>query len=105
VILLDELSLGLVPLLIEEIFGMVKRLRDERNLTVLLVEQNAALALDIADHSYVMKTVASCWKDEPRGCARIPISESSTRSQRSRRPQILPRPQKLQAAQTPAVVS
>jgi branched-chain amino acid transport system ATP-binding protein len=35
VILLDEVSLGLVPLLIEEIFGMVKRLRDERNLTVV----------------------------------------------------------------------
>ena len=55
VILLDEPSLGLAPLLVEEIFGIVKRLRDERNLTVLLVEQNAALALDIADHGYVME--------------------------------------------------
>jgi branched-chain amino acid transport system ATP-binding protein len=55
VILLDEPSLGLAPLLVEEIFGIVRRLRDERRLTVLLVEQNAALALDIADHGYVME--------------------------------------------------
>ena len=55
VILLDEPSLGLAPLVIEEIFGVIQRLRDERNLTVLLVEQNAALALDIADHGYVME--------------------------------------------------
>ena len=55
VILLDEPSLGLAPLLVEEIFGIVRQLRDERSLTVLLVEQNAALALDIADHGYVME--------------------------------------------------
>ena len=55
VILLDEPSLGLAPLLVEEIFGIIRRLRDERSLTVLLVEQNAALALDIADHGYVME--------------------------------------------------
>jgi branched-chain amino acid transport system ATP-binding protein len=55
VILLDEPSLGLAPLLVEEIFGIVARLRDEQGLTVLLVEQNAALALDIADHGYVME--------------------------------------------------
>ena len=55
VILLDEPSLGLAPLLVEEIFGIVRRLRDEQRLTVLLVEQNAALALDIADHGYVME--------------------------------------------------
>ena len=55
VILLDEPSLGLAPMLVEEIFGIVQRLRDEQKLTVLLVEQNAALALDIADHGYVME--------------------------------------------------
>jgi len=55
VILLDEPSLGLAPLLVEEIFSIIRRLRDERQLTVLLVEQNAALALDIADHGYVME--------------------------------------------------
>ncbi|MGH7048372.1 MAG: ABC transporter ATP-binding protein [Stellaceae bacterium] len=54
-ILLDEPSLGLAPLLVAEIFGIIRRLREERGLTVLLVEQNAALALDIADHGYVME--------------------------------------------------
>jgi branched-chain amino acid transport system ATP-binding protein len=55
VILLDEPSLGLAPLIIEEIFGVIRRLKEEQKLTVLLVEQNAALALDIADHGYVME--------------------------------------------------
>ena len=55
VILLDEPSLGLAPLLVGEIFAIIRRLRDERRLTVLLVEQNAALALEIADHGYVME--------------------------------------------------
>jgi branched-chain amino acid transport system ATP-binding protein len=56
IMLLDEPSLGLAPLLVGEIFGIIRRLRDERGLTVLLVEQNAALALDIADHGYVMES-------------------------------------------------
>jgi branched-chain amino acid transport system ATP-binding protein len=56
VILLDEPSLGLAPLIVEHIFGIIRRLRDEANRTVLLVEQNAALALEIADHAYVMET-------------------------------------------------
>ena len=55
VVLLDEPSLGLAPLLVAEIFSIIRRLREERGLTVLLVEQNAALALDIADHGYVME--------------------------------------------------
>jgi branched-chain amino acid transport system ATP-binding protein len=55
VILLDEPSLGLAPQLVETIFGVVRRLKTERNLTVLLVEQNAALALEVADHGYVME--------------------------------------------------
>src|SRR5215467_3093572 len=55
VILLDEPSLGLAPLIIEEIFGVIRRLKDEQQLTVLLVEQNATLALTIAEHGYVME--------------------------------------------------
>jgi branched-chain amino acid transport system ATP-binding protein len=55
VILLDEPSLGLAPMLVAEIFEVVRRLKDEQGLTVVLVEQNAALALDIADHAYVME--------------------------------------------------
>jgi branched-chain amino acid transport system ATP-binding protein len=55
VILLDEPSLGLAPRYVEEICRVIVRLKQERALTVLLVEQNAALALEIADHGYVME--------------------------------------------------
>ena len=55
VILLDEPSLGLAPMLVEEIFGIVQRLNRDEKLTVLLVEQNAQMALAIADHGYVME--------------------------------------------------
>ena len=54
-ILLDEPSLGLAPRFVEHIFGAVRRLKEERGMTVLLVEQNAALALEIADQGYVME--------------------------------------------------
>jgi len=53
--MLDEPSLGLAPLLVEEIFGRVKSLNAEIGTTVLLVEQNARRALQIADHAYVME--------------------------------------------------
>jgi branched-chain amino acid transport system ATP-binding protein len=55
VMLLDEPSLGLAPMLVEEIFGIVREMREREKLTVLLVEQNAALALAIAEHGYVME--------------------------------------------------
>ena len=53
--LLDEPSLGLAPLLVEEIFRIIQRLNREEKLTVLLVEQNAAMALTIAEHGYVIE--------------------------------------------------
>ncbi len=55
VVLLDEPSLGLAPMLVEEIFGIVQRLVQQEKLSVLLVEQNANLALAIAEHGYVME--------------------------------------------------
>jgi branched-chain amino acid transport system ATP-binding protein len=54
-ILLDEPSLGLAPMLVEEIFEIVQRLNREQRLSVLLVEQNATMALTIAQHGYVME--------------------------------------------------
>jgi branched-chain amino acid transport system ATP-binding protein len=50
VMLLDEPSLGLAPMLVEEIFEIVRRLNQAEKLTVLLVEQHATLALTIAEH-------------------------------------------------------
>ncbi|MBM3643924.1 MAG: ABC transporter ATP-binding protein [Alphaproteobacteria bacterium] len=55
VMLLDEPSLGLAPMLVEEIFGIVSRLVKQEKLSVLLVEQNATMALKVADHGYVME--------------------------------------------------
>ena len=55
VMLLDEPSLGLAPMLVEEIFEIVQRLNQQEQVTVLLVEQNATLALAIAEHGYVME--------------------------------------------------
>ncbi len=55
VLLVDELSLGLAPLVVESLMALVRRLRDELGLAVLLVEQNAGAALEIADHGYVME--------------------------------------------------
>jgi branched-chain amino acid transport system ATP-binding protein len=54
-LLLDEPSLGLAPQLVEQIFDILQRIRDEGT-TVLLVEQNAAMALDLADRAYVLET-------------------------------------------------
>lgn len=53
--LLDEPSLGLSPLLTQEIFAIVRRLNREQKVTIMLVEQNAKAALDIADYGYVME--------------------------------------------------
>jgi branched-chain amino acid transport system ATP-binding protein len=54
-ILLDEPSMGLAPLLIHEIFNIIKRLNEEEGITILLVEQNAKLALNVAPHAYVLE--------------------------------------------------
>jgi branched-chain amino acid transport system ATP-binding protein len=56
VLLLDEPSIGLAPKLVREILEHVARLRAERGLTILLVEQNARAALRIADRGYVLET-------------------------------------------------
>jgi branched-chain amino acid transport system ATP-binding protein len=53
--LLDEPSMGLAPLLVQEIFGIIQKLNVDERITMLLVEQNANLALTIAEHGYVME--------------------------------------------------
>ena len=53
--LLDEPSLGLAPMLVEEIFSIIKKINQEEAVSILLVEQNAMAALDIATYGYIME--------------------------------------------------
>jgi len=55
-LLLDEPSLGLAPLIVEHIFAIIRRVNEVEGMTVLLVEQNANLALKLAHRGYVMET-------------------------------------------------
>lgn len=54
-ILMDEPSMGLSPLLVKEVFGIIKKLNKEFGVSILLVEQNAAMALNCASHGYIME--------------------------------------------------
>ena len=54
-IMLDEPSLGLAPMLVQEIFEIVRQVREKEGLSILLVEQNATAALDLADYGYVVE--------------------------------------------------
>jgi branched-chain amino acid transport system ATP-binding protein len=66
--LLDEPSLGLSPKLVKEIFDIIVRINKERGVTVLLVEQNANMALNIADYGYVLEVGRIVMADT---CARL----------------------------------
>ena len=105
VILLDEPSLGLAPMLVEEIFGIVGRLVKQEKLSVLLVEQNATMALDVADHGYVMENGRIVLEGAGRQAAREFRHQGVlSRAERGRRAQVLPRHQALQTAQTLAIL-
>jgi len=54
--LLDEPSFGLAPLVVQEIFRVLRRINQEQKVSMLIVEQNAAMALDLADHVYLLET-------------------------------------------------
>jgi len=55
-LLLDEPSFGLAPLIVQGIFAILRRINVEEGVSILVVEQNASLALDIADHAYLLET-------------------------------------------------
>jgi branched-chain amino acid transport system ATP-binding protein len=56
ILLLDEPSMGLAPVLVEGIFDIITRVNRERGVTILLVEQNALMALEVANRGYVLQT-------------------------------------------------
>jgi branched-chain amino acid transport system ATP-binding protein len=56
ILLLDEPSLGLAPIIVQQIFGIIKKINEEQKTTIFLVEQNAFQALKIAHRGYVMET-------------------------------------------------
>ena len=64
-LLLDELSLGLSPLIVKEIIDIVKKLNEEEGIAILLVEQNANLALSISQYAYVLENGAIAVKGKP----------------------------------------
>jgi branched-chain amino acid transport system ATP-binding protein len=71
IMLLDEPSLGLSPRLVAEIAAIIRRLNEEQNVTILLVEQNAKMALEVSDYGYVMET------------GRVVMEDSSERLQKA----------------------
>ena len=70
-VLLDEPSMGLAPLMVREVFGVIRRLRDQ-GVTVFLVEQNAVAALGIADRAYVLENGEIILSGEAAALARNP---------------------------------
>ena len=78
--LLDEPSFGLAPLIVVEIFRILRRINEEEKVSILLVEQNAALALDLADHAYVLETGQ-----------RRDVRSLGGREERREHPQVVPR--------------
>ena len=55
-LLLDEPSFGLAPLVVKDIFTIMRRINQEQKVSILLVEQNARLALELADTAYLLET-------------------------------------------------
>ena len=55
IMMLDEPSMGLAPLVVEEIYTIIRRLNDEERASILIVEQNARAALSVSEYAYVME--------------------------------------------------
>ena len=73
ILLLDEPSLGLAPLIVKQIIGIIEELCRKSGLTVLLVEQNANTALDVADHG-VLLALGKVVADRPAKDLRADVS-------------------------------
>jgi len=71
-LLLDEPSLGLAPLIVEHIMTIIRQIREEEGVTILLVEQNAQAALELADYGYVIETGRVVLEDSARSLLENP---------------------------------
>ncbi len=60
-ILMDEPSMGLSPLLVKEVFAIIRQINRDLGVTILLVEQNARMALQAASYGYIMESARWCW--------------------------------------------
>jgi branched-chain amino acid transport system ATP-binding protein len=65
-LLMDEPSFGLAPLIVKDIFNIMTRINKEEKVSILLVEQNASLALDVADRVYLLETGRIVLSGEPK---------------------------------------
>jgi branched-chain amino acid transport system ATP-binding protein len=75
-LMLDEPSLGLAPILVQQMFDTIRRLHDQENITILLVEQNLVKALELADRAYVIET----GRVRTRGAGRELLEDDSLRA-------------------------
>ncbi len=64
-LLIDELSLGLAPIVVKNLMNIIKEIRDDQSVAVLLVEQNAMAALEIADYGYVIENGRIVYSGDP----------------------------------------
>lgn len=64
-LMLDEPSLGLAPIMVEEVFRIIRRLNEKENMTILLVEQNAQKALTVSHYGYVIQKGQMVFQGEP----------------------------------------
>ena len=65
-LLLDEISLGLAPLLVASIFQIIKMINDSKHITILLVEQNVRMALEVSQRGYIIETGRIVGHDEAK---------------------------------------
>jgi len=76
-LMLDEPSLGIAPLLVKTIFGKIVEINREQKITILLVEQNANLALEVSRHGYVLETGRVILDGESKALRANPLVKSA----------------------------
>ena len=102
-ILMDEPSMGLSPLLVKEVFAIIKEINRDLGVTILLVEQNARAALSVASHGYIMEQGKVVLDGTRRRIARQRGRQGILPRRRRRPAQEFQESEEFQAAETVAV--